>query len=56
MPTDGEISSHKKLLLIKCVHEMQDIGVRELMKSFRCNDDGEISLNGLIIAPLESAI
>ena len=55
MPKDGEIGDHRKLLSIKCVREIEEVGVGGLMMSFTCADDGKFRLNSLIIAPMESA-
>ena len=60
MPKDGEIDGdQKKLLPIKCVHEMQEVGGGEIMTSFVCDDDGQENdtfiLSNLSLAPMETA-
>ncbi|XP_028413777.1 NACHT, LRR and PYD domains-containing protein 3-like [Dendronephthya gigantea] len=56
MPKIRRIDSvDKGLLVIKCVWEMQEDHVMELISSFACEDDDEeFSLRGLDIAPAES--
>ena len=55
MPKKRKISDEKELLPIKCLHEVQEVGGREVMTSFTCDDNGKFFLIGLNIAPMESA-
>ena len=52
---DGEISNDGKLLPIKCVHEMQKVGGREVMTSSKCGDRVTFCVKTINIAPMESA-
>ena len=54
VPKFGEINHHgnKLLNMIKCVHEMQEVGVRELMTSISCH---RFRIRKLSIAPSDSA-
>ena len=60
MPKDGEINGdQRKLLHIKCVHEIQEVAGGEVMTSFVGDDNGEeydkFLLSNLRIPPMESA-
>ena len=60
MPKDGKIyGDQRKLLPIKCVHEIQEVVGREVITSFVCNDNGgeydTFRLSDLSLAPMETA-
>ena len=59
LPKGRKIDENKELLPIKCVHEMQQVGITEVMTLLACDDDGrkydEFLLQNISIAPMESA-